>query len=775
MNFLKKYSFIYKIILAVTLVVLVVIYMEHGYKIANRISLNFPNYTKDNSTDIVAPKDYIFSHTPYKADFIELATGTHMVPRLVTTSGNCLYYVTIEGSSPDNSESYTIWCENFENGHLTEQIMQLSTDNLITNITVDNNHNIYLFTKSRVDILEGELSRYYITKYKKNGDVLLYKEITESVIFGEQSEQNWNKYERIPYDTFFYKSEYYYYSPYDITSARVSKNGVIYAANEKGVVLFSNKGKNLTSIDGSNNIINGIINDRYGDTHVVYGDCIYDYEITNMTASSVHRINMFSKLSKTGYNFSSELDYFFTYSGESICSSGMNYDMLTKNSFGLFGTNLKKETTNEILIWANTGVDGSDIDYIAELADGRFLAVSHCFDDMSVEAAIISPINTNTENAPKVITLGVCWMDEYTQDAVIEYNKSQDDYLIQMVLANNVANASQCDIFSIDGNSEMAEQYVTEGKIEDLTPFFEASTKVSTEDFIPAVVESHTYDGLLIGIPSTVHLHLVDKNSAGGTADWTLEDMPNIVALNNIEAKGKLDAYTIAYTLAYYNCHEFVDLEQIYYHLDDRRYEYKYAGNYLLNYEENITSLNKIIKYAELFSLNESDYPLLEGFMKHDTYYNYLAHISELANINDLNHYTGILRDNGVTYCISSLSESKYESWQFIEYLLSAPSDSEFRFGTEIKDIDSYNGYGTPTRKDIIEYKLLQYDNSYDYHQVEQFLNEVSYMKYNISVLIMKRIAPALEAIFENDYWYEIDSIRYWLHDELQDYVKYYY
>ncbi len=797
MNFICKTMRKYKRILAVMLMVIMTISCSGCSNVIDSLTgdddieyeeIIYSYYAEDDDT--LLQTDTLTNRTLYEAEFMEIATGTHIVPRLVTTNGNCLYYVTMEGENSENAESYTIWCENFENDHSTEQITQLPTDNQIMQIAVDKEQNIYLFTKTRVDIEAGEISRYYITKYKKTGDVVLHKEITEDIVCDEQPKQLVRRDNRLVFDSFFLDTKFYY-SPYDIAGVGVSKNGIIYAANEKGIATFNSKGKKIAWMEESNSI-KKIINDRDGDTYAVYAFAS-DYSIYNnsMVADKIRSINSYGKLSNTGYDlpwFSNREDTLI-FVGESICSAGMNYDMLTKSSFGLYGVNFEDRNANEILIWANAGIDGKNIDYIAELADGRFLAISHCFDDEPVEAAIISPKKTNPENEPKIITVGVYWMDEYTQNAVIEYNKSQDDHIVQLVLANSVAEGSQCDIFAIDGNSELAEQYVSEGKIEDLTPYFEASTKVNTDDFLPQVVEAHTYDGLLIGIPSTVYLKATNKESAGGTKDWTLTDMQKIIG-NNPELKEQLNAYTVAYTLAYYNCHDSINFDVVS-HYSDNAINSEDNGFYFHSYSQEATNFEQIVTYAKTFSTKTHDDSILpEGFMKPadsliyidsiNRFYMYMEDNSstyEELNPNNIDSYSGILSDNGATYCISTLSANKSESWQFLESMLSATTDPSFRFGTEIKPT-VYGGEGIPTRIDIIEklnYHLIDlYANDYT-DQFIQLVSESTYMKYNISAYLMDWISGNIDSLINGYAEDVIHNMEYSMECRLIDYINYYY
>ncbi len=686
--------------------------------------ITYPSYY--DSDDSSLQTDIVSNHTRYESEFFELATETHMVPYLITTIDNCLYYVTLEGDDPNNGESYTIWCENFESGHVTEQVMQLPADYEITNITVDEEHNIYLFTKTKVDIRNGEISRYYLTKYKNSGAVVLHREITEDIVRDEQPEQEVYYYHKIKYNSFFGSASEY--SIYDITSAQVDKNGNLYANNARGITILNSRGKQSRWIDspiGSPEFYYaGIIHDKKDNICVAHA--FIQTGCAPKEVDYVRNFNLLGQLSNKAYRCSSYIYNSLSLNSEIIFSAGLNYDILTKSDYSLYGCNFKSKTATQILIWANVGIDGRYVDYFAELDNGKFIAISSCFDDGPVEAAVISSV-TEQENEDKIITLGIYRMNEYIQNIVFAYNKSQNDYEIEILEINRGADRSQCDIFAIDGNSEMAEQYVAEGKIEDLTPYFDASTKISIGDFIPQIVESHTYDGLLIGIPSSVEMKLVSKDSAGGTANWTIEEMQTQIR-NNPGWKSVLDAGTVAYTLAYYNGHEYVNLE-------DRNCYFEYSNGE--------SSFYDITDYADTFPTESNDYSLPTGFMRLPSSKSYVDNAIDLYSYNP-DEYTGILSDDHMTFCISASSQNKSEAWTFIEFLLD----------DYITELNLYDVI--PTRMDILE--KINNDNFimdiYETEQYEKFLriiSEATVMKYNISTFIMKYIENNLEASLIKD------------------------
>lgn len=160
----------------------------------------------------------------------------------------------------------------------------------------------------------------------------------------------------------------------------------------------------------------------------------------------------------------------------------------------LWKYDLETEETEEILTWTDCDINGSYVQMIQPMEDGRIAVYSENWSDNTKEVAYLTKTEAAKVTEKKIITLATMFSDQNIQQAVVNFNKRSDTYKVKIVTyfdestewtetkyqdamaaLNNAITSSNCpDIIDLSyGN---VNSYVSKGLLADLTPYLENSS-----------------------------------------------------------------------------------------------------------------------------------------------------------------------------------------------------------------------------------------------------------------------------------------------------------
>lgn len=358
----------------------------------------------------------------YDADFCKLTEDTQLMPYLVNIRDDYLYYVTATGESADKIISYHIMRRKLEGEYKEEELLSLSGEQKIIYIAPADD-SFYLFAKSREESIHEDISEYFLRKYDFFGEEIWQKNITEYLTKDKIPNLYAAKQDERLRSMDYFNNDYMY-SVYDITGAHVDKQGILYATNGRGLMSFNKNGEirrwnhDNTELVYSNSV--GMFFDRNDDVHVAYSS---DGKYYSPPEGNTPKVSYIRNMGKTGkkrtFDMAEEEYVENIYLSSNVFNAGLNYDLLTTNEYVLYGCDFENRVAHKLLYWANAGVEGQYVDYMAELSDGRIIAISHCFDDKTPEAAVLK----KTENVKEVLEVGVGCINKATQSAVAYLNR----------------------------------------------------------------------------------------------------------------------------------------------------------------------------------------------------------------------------------------------------------------------------------------------------------------------------------------------------------------
>jgi len=646
---------------------------------------------KSGETD---DKKEVLSEYVYVSEILELdlQEGTYLGDAKIV--GNQLYYDTYVYDAATGTGSSCIICHDMETN--TPENVSVSFvaeegyDAYLNRFVVDAEENIYTIWNVNPIWEEGKEyneydQKFFLAKYDKQGVQVYAQDITETMMEDEMNS----------------------YIQYMIVDGK----GRLIASSDNIIRIFGEDGTYQGKVNTTGGWIMGLAMNKEG--RVFFSQ----YSQTGKGAELVEVIADTKTLGDTYQNVPDE--------GNATMVPGVKEDILVCGYNDLFAYNLTEQKSEVVLSWASCNIMGTNVRSMAAMEDGTYLAI--CEDYSTDTTEIVRLTQKLRSEVPEKITLtlGTFSSSQDLQRAVVNFNKKNPEYMIEIQNYeidyqdgwtqedyNNAVtqfNASLTgdnapDIIDINYNIDVGNLIAKEA-LEDLAPYFEKSTVISTDDFVEGIVKAHTVDDKLIAIPKTVYLQtlLARTDLVGEESGWTLQD---VIDLADAYPDAELLMYAtkdqILNVLLQYSFDTFVDIKQgecsfespefleVLRFADRFPAEYDYSqegkslpaglqeGSVLLS-DANIHNTQAYQMYSLMFEAPTTNigYPTFDGSI-------------------------GTFLEGSEIYAIFSNSENKEGAWQFIESVL------------QYEKPDEWGMYGFPTRKDELE-EVFQMDMTPEY------------------------------------------------------------
>lgn len=223
-----------------------------------------------------------------------------------------------------------------------------------------------------------------------------------------------------------------------------------------------------------------------------------------------------------------------------VFSGSGDYDLYYSDEYGIFGYDMEMETGRKLFDYALSGSTGD----VIPLQNGNFFGAMDTEGD-SETLAIYQKIEKDVNAQKKILTFATLGNNSQITDMIYQFNKEQSgieivvkDYAgsVERLNADMIA-GSIPDIFDLQDMSVM--QYVENGYLEELTPYYETDADLSVEDLIPSVVQAMETAGGLYYVSSGFDvLSLAAKTSDVGTGSgWNYTEMENVLREKDSSAR----------------------------------------------------------------------------------------------------------------------------------------------------------------------------------------------------------------------------------------------
>ena len=596
--------------------------------------------------------------------------------------GNSLYYT--KGHYDEEAQVYkTTYMEySLETQETKELPIKTGENRDVNNWVVDKDGNFYTIEYCWGDPSgDGMMpeSTQALCKYDAQGAVVYEQDITKIM----QSDEN-NSW---------------------VSSVVVDEQGHLYMTSDNLIRLFDEQGNLYGEINQNNGWIQGIGVGRDGKVYISYYD--------NTSADGGY---VLTELDYQGKKLGQSYTNFPNGNGNGELSKGITKDFLVSDSSKVYEYDLTTQTYEVLFDWLDSDINGTYVDYVGALENGKLLAVIRDWNTNETELAYLTKTASAELPQKQQLVVGTLYENQAMQAAAVAFNKNSEKYRITIktyidqnnwtetswqdgitALNNDIISKTNCpDI--LDLTSLNVEQLAAKGVLEDLSPYLEKSTVVKKEDFLESIINGYTFDGKLICIPSSFQISTIAAKTAdvGAEMGWTMEEMMAYAEANPDATL--FDSYTKASMVSLmlmYNQGAFVNWETGECGFDSEEFKQLLAFANTLpaeyDWESDQRSTPTKIQAGEVL-LNHVYIYDLNSIQEYEAMFN--EPVTYIGYPND-DGTSGCYMSGSEMYAIASKSENKEGAWAFIEnYLTSAP--------------DSMFSWGLSTNKKILEESIAE-------------------------------------------------------------------
>ncbi len=196
------------------------------------------------------------------------------------------------------------------------------------------------------------------------------------------------------------------------------------------------------------------------------------------------------------------------------------YDFYYAYKKNIYGYAAKTDTKEKLVDWLACDVDTNNMSGYAMLSDSRVAALMQDWstDPTTYQLIVLHRVDASEIKEKKVLTLACMYLDWNLRSMIVEYNKTNDEYRINVVdyseyatdddynagvtkLTTEIISGSVPDIF-LTSNLPI-DKYAAKGVIADLNTFMDGGNGLSRDYFVPQVMSALEKDGKLYELPTS--------------------------------------------------------------------------------------------------------------------------------------------------------------------------------------------------------------------------------------------------------------------------------
>ena len=196
------------------------------------------------------------------------------------------------------------------------------------------------------------------------------------------------------------------------------------------------------------------------------------------------------------------------------------YDFYYTYNNNIYGYTSKTDTRDKLVDWMACDVDTNNMSGYAMLSDSRVAALMQDWstDPTTYQLIVLHRVDASEIKEKKVLTLACMYLDWNLRSMIVEYNKTNDEYRINVVdygeyatdddynagvtkLTTEIISGSVPDIF-LTSNLPI-DKYAAKGVIADLNTFMDGGNGMSRDYFVPQILNALEKDGKLYELPTS--------------------------------------------------------------------------------------------------------------------------------------------------------------------------------------------------------------------------------------------------------------------------------
>ena len=229
-----------------------------------------------------------------------------------------------------------------------------------------------------------------------------------------------------------------------------------------------------------------------------------------------------------------------------VVTGNGDYDFYYTNGAYFYGYKLGDDKPTKLFNWISCDVNGNRVNVLDVSDDGVVTGVEINYNEktrsFSTNLVTVKQVPSDTVPFKQPITLAVLYLDYNVQDMIIDFNRHNDQYRIEVAdyseygtddngndlgatkLNTEILSGNVPDILYMSGLNYR--QLANKGILEDLYPYIDADPDMDRSDFFPNVFSAMEANGKLCATVSSFYISsaLGAASVVGDQPGWTYEE-----------------------------------------------------------------------------------------------------------------------------------------------------------------------------------------------------------------------------------------------------------
>lgn len=362
--------------------------------------------------------------------------------------------------------------------------------------------------------------------YTNESGEYVSESIQALVCWNEAGELLWSAdmMEGIPAEDYFY-----------INSMLVDKEGTIWVNGGMYVKLYDFQGKQLKMTKLPDDVSGSFYMEKDGTVFALTWNEDYTKQFKQDVDKNTLTLGAKEEFPENIYSYG-------------MMQEGTKYDFILTDSTSIYGYNLGDEEPLEIMDTVDSDLYSGNINSVQLINDTQFIATYYDPTDWRTCVGLFTKVPPEEVKDKTAIVMASMYIDYDLRKRVVDFNKSNDTYRIQMKEYNKYATAedylagyTQLNTDIISGNvpdilivdSQMPiDSYIAKGLIADLNPLLDSDPEINREDYLENIFEAFSQNGKMYQlVPAFQASTIVGKTSiVGDRTGWTMQEFEEVMA-----------------------------------------------------------------------------------------------------------------------------------------------------------------------------------------------------------------------------------------------------
>ncbi len=382
----------------------------------------------------------------------------------------------------------------------------------VNNITMDVNAVLYGIAEISRDY-ENENGEYvsesklFLMSWSPEGEILWSKDLQEGR--GED--------------------EYFY-----VNNMFTDKDGILWLCGNSEIQAYDAQGNQVKQTKLPEELNGSMYADREGELFLLS----WNQDYTRQTLK---------EMDKNSMTFGPEKEFPANLYNYGMTAEGSKFDLLLTDTSSVYGYNVGDAEPTELMDTIDSDLDATGVNYVCLIDDTHLVASYNDPIEWNCRIAVFTKVPPEEVKEKTPITLAGMYINGEMRSRVVQFNKSNDTYRIQLKeyrtystsedymagytqLNNDIIAGKVPDILLIDETMPF-DSYMAKGLIADLYPLLEKDEELKKEDYLENILDAFTIDGKLYQlVPSFQVWAVLGKTSIlGERTGWNMQEFKELV------------------------------------------------------------------------------------------------------------------------------------------------------------------------------------------------------------------------------------------------------